>query len=141
MKYVIDSSVTFKWVVPESDSDKAISLRDDFRSGVDELIAPDVFPIELAHALTRAERQGRISVSQAMQLLAGVLQTAPNLHPSLPLLPRAVELSSQTRVGVYACLYTALAEREGCTLVTADVRLVNVLQETFAFLVDLASLP
>ena len=122
MKYVIDSSVAFKWAVPEADSDKAVALRDQFRSGTDELLAPDVFPIELAHALTRAERQGRISVSQAMQLLADVLQTSPDLHPSLPLLPRAVELSSQSRVGVYDCLYTALAEREGCPLVTANGR-------------------
>jgi predicted nucleic acid-binding protein len=141
MKYVIDSSVAFKWAVPEADSDKAIALRDQFRRGADELIAPDVFPIELAHALTRAERQGRISVSQAMHLLADVLQTAPDLQPSLPLLPRAVEISSQTRVGVYDCLYTALAEREACALVTADRRLVNVLQTGFPFLVDLATMP
>lgn len=59
----------------------------------------------------------------------------------IPLLPRAVEISSQTRVGVHDCLYTALAEREGCALVTADVRLVNVLVGSFPFLVDLATLP
>jgi predicted nucleic acid-binding protein len=33
MKYVIDSSVAFKWVVTETDSDKAIRLREDFRNG------------------------------------------------------------------------------------------------------------
>ncbi len=43
----------------------------------------------------------------------------------MPLLPRAVELSSQRRIGVYDCLYVALAEREGCELVTADDRLVR----------------
>ena len=32
MKRVIDSSAAFKWVVAETDSDKAIRLRDDFRS-------------------------------------------------------------------------------------------------------------
>src|SRR5205823_3964169 len=57
MKYVVDSSVVFKWVVPEADTDKALLLRDDFRNAVHDLLAPDVFPIEVAHALTRAERQ------------------------------------------------------------------------------------
>ena len=40
--------------------------------------------------------------------------------PSLSLLPRAIEISSQARIGVYDCLYVALAEREGCEFVTAD---------------------
>jgi predicted nucleic acid-binding protein len=32
MKYVIDSSVAFKWVVPETDSDKAPQLRADYEN-------------------------------------------------------------------------------------------------------------
>lgn len=39
------------------------------------------------------------------------------------------------------CLYVALAEREGCQLVTADVRLVSSLHTLFPFIVALASLP
>ena len=53
MKFVLDSSVTFKWVVSESDTPRAVRLRDEFRAAVHELIAPDVFPPELAHALKR----------------------------------------------------------------------------------------
>lgn len=74
MKLVIDSSVAFKWVVPEVDSDVALRLRDEFLNGAHELIAPSIFPIELAHALTRAERQARVNHSQALQLLTDVLQ-------------------------------------------------------------------
>jgi predicted nucleic acid-binding protein len=47
----------------------------------------------------------------------------PTLQPYLPLLPRAYELSSHVRLGVYDCLYVALTEREGCELLTADDRL------------------
>src|SRR5437870_1415630 len=120
MKRVIDSSVAFKWVVPETDSDKALLIRDDFRNGLVELLAPDVFPIEVSHALTRAERQVRIPVGSALPLLRDILITLPLLHLSLPILLRAVEISSQMRVGVYDCLYVALAEREKCDFVTAD---------------------
>jgi predicted nucleic acid-binding protein len=45
------------------------------------------------------------------------------------------------RVGVYDCLYVALAEREGCDFITADDRLVKRLQAHFRFIVPLASLP
>ena len=138
MKYVLDSSVAFKWVVPESDTPRAVQLRDEFRAAVHELIAPDVFPPELAHALTRAERQGRIN--DAVTRLIDVLTTSPILIPSLPLLLRAADISSTLRVGVYDCLYVALAEREGCELVTADTRLLANLKPTFPFIIDLASL-
>jgi predicted nucleic acid-binding protein len=125
MNYILDSSVAFKWFVPETDMHKAIAVRDDFRAGLHELLAPDVFPFEIAHALTRAERQGRIPAADALRLLADALNTLPMLHPGLPLLPRATELSSQARIGVYDCLYVALAEREQCRVVSADQRLAN----------------
>lgn len=50
MKYALDASVAAKWVLPEPDSSKAVALRDDFRQAVHELLAPDTFPAEIAHA-------------------------------------------------------------------------------------------
>jgi predicted nucleic acid-binding protein len=125
MKYILDASVALKWVLTENDSPLAESLRNDFRKGTHDLLAPDVFAVEVAHALTRAERKGIITPPQASVLLADILATPPHFYGILPLLPRAVDLSSQMRFGVYDCLYVALAEREGCPLVTADDRLVR----------------
>ena len=65
MRHVIDSSAAFKWVVPETYSDKALLLRDDFRNGVVELLAPGVFPIEVGHALTaRSDRAGSLPLRE-----------------------------------------------------------------------------
>jgi len=141
MRYLIDSSVAFKWVVPEVHTDKALRLRDDFRNAILDLLAADVFPVEVAHGLTRAERQARIAVPQAGLLLTDVLNTLPTLHPSLPLPLRACEISSQMRVGIYDCLYVALAERESCEFITADDKLVRNLQAYFSFIRPLASMP
>jgi hypothetical protein len=41
MRYVLDSSVALKWVLPEVDSAKAIRLRDEYRNGLHELLATD----------------------------------------------------------------------------------------------------
>lgn len=141
MIYVLDSSVAFKWHVREDRSDQALRVRDDFIKGIHALLAPDVFPVELAHSLTRAERQGRITPADGALHLHDVLTTLPDLHSYLPLLPRAYEISSLTRQGVYDCLYVALAEREGCELLTADAKLVANLPAVFPFITSLASLP
>jgi len=141
MKYVLDSSVAFKWVMQEADTAKAQQLRDDFRTAIHELLAPDIFPFEIAHALTRAERQRRLKVGQAVVDWAAVLTTPPVFIPAFPLLPRAIQISSSARIGVYDCLYVALAEREGCEFVTADMRLVSNLKPQFPFIIPLAALP
>lgn len=141
MKYVLDASVAFKWEIPESDSAKAIRLREDFRMAVHDLLAPDFYPQELAHALTRAERQGRIAFGEAAIFWAEAMTTPPLLLPVTTLTPRAIDISSAQRIGVYDCLYIALAEREGCSFVTADDKLVRNLQAKFPFIVALASLP
>ena len=82
MKYVLDSSVAVKWGLREADSDKADALREEFRLAVHEFITPDVFTVEVCHALTRAERQGRLVVGQARELFLDLLMTAPQFfHP------------------------------------------------------------
>ena len=70
-----------------------------------------------------------------------VLNRLPAMHALLSLLPRAYHISSDARTGVYDCLSVALAEREGCELVTSDDKLVKKLQPRFAFILPLASLP
>ena len=139
MRYVLDAAVAMRWVVPEEDSAKAQLLRDRLRSQVDACFAPDVFPIEVAHALTRAERQRRIQVGEAAMLLASILSTSPKLLPALQFIDRAVEISSHHRIGVYDCLYIALAEQLGCDMITCDERLVANLQPSGFPVISLAS--
>lgn len=141
MRYVLDSCVALKWVLAEPDSDKAVGVRDAFHQGVHELLAPDIFLVEIAHALARAERRGIIRPPVGIRRLQNVTNNLPDLHPYLPLLPRAFALASQARIGVYDCLYIALAEREGCALLTADDRLVRTFKPMFPFIAPLAMLP
>lgn len=141
MKYVLDSNVAFKWEVPETDTDIAIRLRDAYRNNTHQLRAPDVFPLEIGHALTRAERQKRIKPPDGWAAWLAIMSDTPVLMSSLPLMPRAYAISSQHRVGIYDCLYIALAESEGCELITADDRLLKNLGPSFAFIIPLASLP
>jgi predicted nucleic acid-binding protein len=141
MKYVLDASAAAPWVLPSPLTPRALRLRDEYQRHLHELIAPSHFPGEIANALTKAERQKLIPVGDARKLIVAVLSTPPVLHAGDPLLYRAVDISSQTRSAFYDCLYVALAEREGCELVTADDKLVNNLHALFPFVVHLSALP
>jgi predicted nucleic acid-binding protein len=141
MRYVIDCSVAAKWEVNEVDSPRARRLRDDGRRGILELLAPDIFPVEVANALYAAELRGDIAPGRFEHHWANIMIAGPMLYQSTALLPRACMIVRRAvaRIAIYDCLYVALAEREGCTLVTADARLIRALPG--APIVLLASLP
>ena len=141
MKYILDASVAFKWLIAETDTPKALKLRDDFRNGAIELISPDFFPCEVIHTLTKAERQGRITQKEGAKLFLDFVATLPQLEQSFPFLARAYTITSAVRIGVFDCVYVALAEQENCEMVTADTRLIRNLQTQFPFVKDLATFP
>ena len=141
MKYVLDASVALCWVLPRPHSTEAIKLRDDYLAGMHDLVAPDIFPAETASALTKSERQRVIAVGDAASLHVRILKTAPSFHSYIPLIPRAIEISSQTRTAFYDCVYVALAEQEQCEVVTVDDKFINSVQKQFPFVIHLATLP
>jgi predicted nucleic acid-binding protein len=142
MRDVIDCSTAVKWEVNEPDSAKAIRLRDGCRAGTHELLAPDIFPVEVSNALYIAELRGSIAPGRFEHHLADVLNVNPILYRSTSLLPRAAAIIRRgtVRISIYDCLYVAPAEREGCPLVTADRRLIQSLQAVYPFIEDLATL-
>lgn len=125
MKYVLDASVAIAWVLPRPLTAKALQLRAEYLKGFHELIAPDIFPGETAGALTKSERQKVIAIGEAASLHIKILQACPNLHAYIPLVPRAIEISSRTRTAFYDCLYVAHAEQEQCEVVTMDDKFIN----------------
>ena len=81
MKYVLDASVAVSWVLPEIHTSKAVRIRNEFRKGLHEFIAPDIFPAEVAGALTRAERKKIIKPPQGAKRFLSVMRFLPDLHP------------------------------------------------------------
>lgn len=83
MKYVLDSSFAFNWLVPELNTDKALRLLDDYQRSIHDLLSPDILPVEVTHALTRAERQGLVTPAQGSHLFLDLMDQVPT--PFLPL--------------------------------------------------------
>jgi hypothetical protein len=61
-----------------------LRIRDDFRNGITELLAPEFYPFEVAHAITRAECQGRITLAQGAVAIRGILHHLLQLVFVLP---------------------------------------------------------
>lgn len=126
MRLILDSCVGVKWVLPETDSSKALALRADIRRNVHKVLAPDIFGVEVAHALTKAQRQGRMSEADVYALWFSVMRDRPEMFSHLPLMPRAISLATANRIGIYDCLYVALCEQEQCQIVSADAKLTRI---------------
>jgi predicted nucleic acid-binding protein len=114
---VIDASVAIKWVIEETGTREALSLRRH------RLFAPDLLVAECANILWKKTRRNELSLQEA-RLAAQLLQRADiELAPMRAFLEPATRLAIALDHPAYDCVYLALAEGLSCDLVTADQRL------------------
>jgi predicted nucleic acid-binding protein len=123
-RLVLDASVAAKWFIDEEHSEAAEHLR----RGAHTFVAPDIFVAELGNVVRTWCIDGVISQETAAALVRQFGALGVDLVPSLGLLRSALELAIAPRRSIYDSLYVALALRERCPLVTADLRLHNSLQ-------------
>ncbi len=111
----------------EEFSDAANALR----SPANQLLAPDLVFIELANVLRTWARSGVLPEDTATLLVESLGALGLSAAPSDILLPAAFRTAVRFQRSVYDALYLALAEREGCPFITADLRLYNALFSHF----------
>jgi predicted nucleic acid-binding protein len=121
MSYVVDTSIALKWYIPEVGSAEA---RLYMGPGIDRH-APDLLPLEGAHALLKRTRSGdpvaRLAMGDALMVAEALRDGAPiRYHSCWPLLAPALSLAAEIGASVYDGLFLALAIRQGNRVVTAD---------------------
>jgi predicted nucleic acid-binding protein len=114
---VIDASVAVKWMVREPGNDVARELFE----LPDPLVAPDWLLIEAASTFWKKVKGGELLELHAERHLQDLPEFFSRLYESHGLAHAALGLSFRLRHSVYDCLYLALAVRENCQVVTADV--------------------
>jgi predicted nucleic acid-binding protein len=120
----IDASVAVKWYVLEPHTDLAIAF---YANNQGDLIAPDVFTVEVVAALVRRaniEKSFRAdsekSIDNFLQVLeSGLVQTQ---RTSAEQAAAAATLAMDIGHPLKDCLYLALAMELDCDLVTCDAR-------------------
>lgn len=129
--YVVDSSVAIKWYIPEKWSIEAVEWLESANKKGYRLLAPDLIFLETGNVLWKKCRKGELTAEDARKILSAMDEAFPvKVVGSAPLLPAAFEIARAFNRSVYDSLYLALAKAKGGILVTADLRLVNALQDT-----------
>lgn len=126
---VVDASVAIKWLFPEEDTDKALSLLESDKM----LIAPSQVQFEICHVLTRYVRREIVSPEFCLQALAAlgriITEDSLTLVDEGDDLNQVMRLSLQLSHGFYDCLYLNLAKVTKSSLITADRRLYQKAKE------------
>jgi predicted nucleic acid-binding protein len=134
IRVVVHASVAVKWFLPESGeplADQAMALLDQFDRKEIQFVVPDLFHVEIASAIWKAVRVGRVSRAFGDQALVLLTQREFATVPSLKLLDGAFQIAAEYGRTVYESLYVALAIQTESQLITADGRLANALAARF----------
>jgi predicted nucleic acid-binding protein len=124
---VIDASVAFKWLIPDSAEDDvsaAKALLVEHLEGRAKIIVPALLYYEVANILLFG--RSRPPVEQALDALSG-LYSIPLEVASLALhgADATLRLASLRGLSFYDATYVSLAEMSNCPLITADRRLAE----------------
>jgi len=126
-QFAVDSSVVSKWFLEETDSFKAIELRDSFAVGKVKLAVPTLLYYEVMNALRFSGAFKRDDLVVASRSLSKYRFDI--WRPRGKLLELSTELSAEGNLTVYDACYVALAQRLGSKLITEDKGLLSKFPE------------
>ncbi len=116
--WVLDCSVTMAWCF----EDERIPATDDLLDGIDPVLVPQIWPLEVGNVLTVAMRKGRITAVKQNQFL-DLLQRLPITMDTFGLdntFMEVMKLAHKYRLTPYDASYLELAIRTDSPLATLD---------------------
>lgn len=119
---VLDASVAAKFFLDEEDSELTRSLENGF-----DLIAPELILPELCNLFWKRVRRGDLARQDA-RIALGSLPAVVELVSMQQIASSAMDLSVALDHPAYDCFYLALAQRRDIPLLTADQRLVALVE-------------
>jgi len=135
---VVDASVVSKWFLREEESDAASELLR--KNWI--LYAPELLVAEIGNVLWKRLEKRELTLEQAELIMARFAAAPIVLVPVEQLTYMALRIAHLHRRNFYDCTYLALALREKCRMVTADMRFLNALRGTplSTYMTDLSGL-
>ena len=121
-EWVIDASVAAKLYFEEEFSELA-RLR---VAEADQLIAPDLFHLEIANIAVKRVRRGTASEPAASAAVVGASRIVDEFVAHGALTPHAYALARDHSFSAYDAAYLALADARGLKLLTADAKLAGL---------------
>lgn len=134
--YVADASVVAKWVLPgEPYQEKAIKLKEDHKSKKVELCAPSFLVQEVANALWRAVKLGRLAKDDAQEALTALNDMQIVLYElNWNQASQGLSIACKLNLAIYDAAYLFLSEKTNAQLITADNKLYEISKQHFRVL-------
>ena len=121
---VLDASVAVAWCFEDERTPFTEGVLDLLSAGT-EVLAPAIWPFEVANALLVAEQRKRITVAQVTALLRRIAGLPISIEPIEPLraFEQVLSVARQQNLTEYDAAYLELALRTGLPLATLDGKL------------------
>jgi predicted nucleic acid-binding protein len=126
--FVIDASVAVKWLhlfQSEPLVDRAMSYLNLWKVRKIEFLVPDLFWVEAAGVLWKAQRRKLAGSLEAQAALETLLDYNLPTIPATQIVQKALDIAMLHNRSIYDSSYIALAVSSGSQLLTADEKLVN----------------
>ena len=131
---VVDASFAVKLLLPEADSELAREKWEAWANAREVIIAPAVFPVEVASVIRKSVHRGRIVASDGDIAFAEMGRLGVEIREPSNLLREAWNIAKHfNRPAMYDSCYLALAAIVGCDFWTADLRLANTVGSEFSW--------
>jgi predicted nucleic acid-binding protein len=123
-RFVLDASVTLCWLFADQATVYTESVLDRLAAG-DSVLAPMIWPFEIANVVTISERRKLVNPAQAAAFFRTLGQLSIVLdHAGMgPMFSAVVETARRYRLSAFDADYLELAIREALPLATVDVAL------------------
>lgn len=118
--FVLDASAALAWCFRDEATEASRALLDQMIGA--EVYVPALFPLELANALTMAERRGKLTTAEGAQFVALVERLPFSIDHTTHMraLNVILDLARAERLTSYDAAYVDLAMRVGVPLATRD---------------------
>ncbi len=125
MSFVLDSSLTVAWFVPDERKTKIQVLLD--RAGEDGAVVPDFWRLEVGNALLLATRRSRLTAAQRTEALEQLsfLPITVDFETSLHAWGATLQMAERFHLTLYDACYLELAQRRALPLATLDHALAS----------------
>lgn len=120
MVYVLDCNVALKWFLPEPLSNEAHRLLTRFRTGIDQLLAPDLLLAEFGYNLRKRCQGQDLMAYEARDIWEDFLALGIETIRIQVVARDAMRLALDHMANFYDSVYVALALSRGCSVITAD---------------------
>ncbi|MBA3600461.1 MAG: type II toxin-antitoxin system VapC family toxin [Acidobacteria bacterium] len=125
---VVDSGISVKWFIAETDSAIALEILKDYRNEKNSFLAPNLIYAEFGNIIWKKQIFQGIDPLDADLAIQEFKKISFILTPISTLFDDAFQIGIKYKRTFYDSFYLALSVKESCAFVTADEKFYNAVK-------------